>query len=61
MRTYSRGSFYESIRMINSACFMKVPKQIGVKSYAGTFNDPNWPLTEAINPVTLFPAGTPAN
>ena len=47
--------------MINSACFMKVPKQIGVKSYAGTFNDPNWPLTEAINPVTLFPAGTPAN
>ena len=53
------ASFYEGIKTIDFACFMKVAKQLGMKSYAGTFDDPNWPLTEGINPVTLCPIGTP--
>ena len=53
-------SFYENIKAIDFACFGKVAKQFGVRSYAGTFDDPNWPLTEGINPVTLCPVGTPA-
>lgn len=53
-------SFYECIKTIDFACFKKVAKQLEVESYAGTFDDPNWPLTEGINPVTLGVVGTPA-
>jgi len=53
-------SFYEGIKTIDFACFVKVARQLGVESYAGTFDDPNWPLTVGINPVTLGPVGTPA-
>jgi len=51
--------FYEGIKIIDFKCFRSVAEQLGVESYAGTFDAPNWPLTEGIDPVTLAPVGTP--
>ena len=53
-------SFYEGIKTIDFACFRTVAEHLGVESYAGTFDDPNWPLTEGVNPVRLGSVGTPA-
>lgn len=53
-------SFYEGIKTIDFVCFRSVAKQLGVTSYVGTFDDPNWPLTEGVDAVTLGPVGTRA-
>ena len=49
--------FYDQvIKTIDFACFMQVANQLGVE-YASTLADPNWPVTEGINPVTLETEG----
>ena len=45
--------FYERIKLVDLRCFRAVAKQLGVENYAGLLTDPNWPLTEGVDPVTL--------
>ena len=52
-------SFYENIKRIDYGCFWKVAKQLEISNYAGILADPNWPLTEGVNPVTLGPTAKP--
>ncbi len=45
--------FYERIKLIDFACFWKVARELGIRNYPGTLADPDWPLTEGIDPATL--------
>lgn len=48
-------SFYENLKRIDYGCFMEVARDLGIKNYPGLLADPDWPLTEGVDPGTLKP------
>ena len=48
-------AFYENLKVIDYGCFIKVARDLGIKSYPSLLADPDWPLTQGIDPRTLKP------